>query len=248
MRKGATGWTLLLTLPLVGACLRAPSLRADGPVPPQENLIVNGGFEEWSDLEPSAAALELVRNVTLVPPNRAPTGWIPMREIDRDHPEHTGTITMDEQVKHSGARSVRLENRDMRDITLVQYSTERFTVQPDDAHNIRPSRRYLLRWWVRGDGVEASGTGPILMMFVMSQRDGSTGLAAGGKWSRTDTYEHGSLPTGTFDWQQRQFAFITDESACWANFTLQLRWTTGTIWYDGVELVDTGPVVHVETY
>ena len=30
--------------------------------------------------------------------------------------------------------------------------------------------------------------------------------------------------------------------------TLQFRWTTGTAWYDDVELVDLGPVVHVETY
>lgn len=223
---------------LLGASLcLASALRADdGPA----NPIANGGFEEWSDLDPAVAGWETVENVTLIPPNQAPTGWVPLREIDRDHPEHTGTVALDEQVKHSGERSVRIENEDMRDITLVQYSTERFAGDPGDPHNIRPNRRYLVRWWVRGENVNPAGTGPILMMYYRSERDG--------KAYRTDTYEQGRLPAGSFDWQLRQFVFITDEHACWASFSLQLRWTTGTIWYDDVELLDRGPVVPVETY
>jgi hypothetical protein len=226
---------------LWGLCLLAllaSAVAADRPAPP--NPIINGGFEEWADLDPGIARQEQVGNVTLVPPDRAPVGWVPYREIDRSHPEHTGTIALDEQVKHSGARSVRIENRDPRDICLVQYSTERFAATPADPHNVRPSRRYLLRWWVKGDSVAAGGAGPILMLFVMSRRDG--------RWTRTDTYEHGALPTGTFDWQQRQFAFIADPDAVWFSFTLQLRWTTGTVWYDDVELVDRGSVTQVETY
>jgi hypothetical protein len=56
------------------------------------------------------------------------------------------------------------------------------------------------------------------------------------------------LPKGTFDWQRRQLVFITDAYARSISFTLQLRWTTGTVWYDDVELVDLGPVVNVDTY
>ena len=224
-------WLLLAA----SLCLSS-AICADGPA----NLIVNGGFEEWSDLDPAVAGWETVGNVTLVPASQVPTGWVPMREIARDHPEHTGTVALDEQVKHAGQRSVRIENGDMRDITLVQYSTERFAGNPDDPHNIRPNRRYLVRWWVRGENVNPAGTGPILMMYYRSERDG--------KSYRTDTYEQGALPTGTFDWQQRQFVFVADEYARWASFTLQLRWTTGTVWYDDAELLDMGPVVHVETY
>ena len=60
--------------------------------------------------------------------------------------------------------------------------------------------------------------------------------------------EQSPHPVGTFDWQPRQLVFITDPYARWAGFTFQLRWATGTVWYDDVELVDLGPVVHVETY
>lgn len=223
---------------LTCVCLLAPGfVGADGGAQP--SLIANGGFEEWGTLDANIAQRDDVRNVDLVPANTGPVGWTPLRELTKDQ-ARTATITMDETTRHSAARAARLENRDMRDITLVSYSTERYVTQPDDPHNIRPNRRYLLRWWVKGEKVEPSGTGAIMMMFYESQRDG--------KWSRTNQYEADPRPTGTFDWQQRQFVFITDEDARWACFTFQLRWTTGTIWYDDVELVDLGPVVHVETY
>ena len=232
MRRTAVALALL-------ACVLPPALAgADGAAP--VNLIANGGFEDWAPLDQNAANREDVRNVDLVPANTGPVGWVPMRELTKDQ-TRTATITMDEAIKHSGARSVRIQNRDMKDIALVVYSTEAHVAKPEDPHNIQPARRYLLRWWVRGENVEPSGTGPLMMMNYSSQKDG--------KWYRTDTYELGvPVPTGTFDWQQRQFVFITDGYAKSATFTFQLRWTTGTIWYDDVELSDLGPVVQVETY
>jgi len=122
----------------------------------------------------------------------------------------------------------------------VRYSTERFAARPDDPHNIHPNRRYALRWWVRGRDIDPAGTGPILMMDIYS--------AKGGKTYRTFVSEETPLPKGTFDWQRRELVFITDAYARSISFTLQLRWTTGTAWYDDVELVDLGPVVNVDTY
>ena len=217
----------------------APSCDAAEATDPK-NLIENGGFETWAPLDPNFARGDALQNVILIPPNLAPTGWTPMHERVK-HQNRTATIAMDEQVKHGGARSVRIENRDMRDITLVMYSTERFARRPDDPRNIRPNRRYLVRWWVKGENVREDGTGPILMMFYMSEKNGKPG--------RVNTGESGGeLPKGSFDWQRRQFVFITDENAKWATMTFQLRWTTGTIWYDDIELLDRGPVTPVKTY
>ena len=42
--------------------------------------------------------------------------------------------------------------------------------------------------------------------------------------------------------------FLTGFHARWATFTFQLRWTTGTVWYDDVGLLDRGQVASVETY
>jgi hypothetical protein len=178
-------------------------------------------------------------DLRLEPADTAPVGYLPWREPYKDQ-RPTVTLALDEQIRHGGKRSVRIENRDMRDITLVRYSTERFAARPDDPHNIHPNRRYALRWWVRGRDIDPAGTGPILMMDIYS--------AKGGKTYRTFVSEETPLPKGTFDWQRRELVFITDAYARSISFTLQLRWTTGTAWYDDVELVDLGPVVNVDTY
>jgi hypothetical protein len=143
----------------------------------QYNLILNGGFERWAALAPSVASRETVKNLRLVPPDLAPTGWSPAREVVRGQGP-TAVVARDDKVKHSGSYSVRIENRAMRDITYVSYSTEGSAKRPGDPRNIRPNRRYLLRWWVRGQKVEPSGAGPLMMMYYMSRKQG--------QWYRTN--------------------------------------------------------------
>jgi hypothetical protein len=202
---------------------------------PSVNLLVNGGFEGWQALDANSVQRPQVRNVQLTPAGQSPLGWTPGREPSKNT-QPTGTIALDEQVHHGGRRSVRLENRDMRDITYVQYSTE----QGDAAHRLQPNRRYALRWWVKAEQVDARGTGPMMMMYTVSAHAGKT-------W-RTNEAEPSPLPKGTFDWQRRELVFVTDAHTQFAVFNLQLRWATGTAWYDDIELVDLGPAVQVETY
>jgi len=231
-----------LTLVALVFFVEGVSAESVGPAsaaPSQGNLILNGGFEEWTALAPNVVRRETVKNLRLAPPDLAPTGWVPAREVVRGQGP-TAVLARDDKVKHSGAYSVRIENRAMRDITYVFYSTHGFAKRRHDARNIRPNRRYLLRWWVKGKDIAPSGTGPLMMMFYMSRRQG--------KWYRTNAHERMPVPKGTFDWRQTHFVFVTGPRARWATFTFQLRWTTGTVWYDDVELIDRGPVVPVETY
>ncbi len=236
--------TLIAWAFVAGACIVAgrvsgASERGASISQAQYNLVRNGSFEEWTALAPNVARRDSVKNLVLIPPNLAPTGWMPAREV-RSGQGPTATIARDPKVKHSGAYSVRIENRAMRDITYVSYSKEGFAKRANDPRSIRPNRRYLLRWWVKGKDIEPAGTGPLMMMFYMSQKQG--------QWSRTNAHERMPVSKETFDWRQRQFVFVTGPHARWATFTFQLRWTTGTVWYDDVELLDRGPVVPVETY
>jgi hypothetical protein len=179
----------------------------------------------------------MVQNVVLTADHLAPEGWIPGRELDKRQ-RLTGKIVPDATVKHSGRYSARLENGDSRDITVLQYS-----IEPTDAGGqppILPNRRYVVRWWVKGERVENADAGPILMMNVVSAKQGQT--------YRTFASEGSPLPHGTFDWQQRQLTFITDAYARSVAFSFQLRWATGAVWYDDVELEDLGPVVPVDTF
>jgi hypothetical protein len=236
--------SLCLSCAWFGACLLAATFgRADehgtSPTPSQRNLLENGGFETWRKLDTNTLQQAEIAGLRLEPAGSTPAGWLPCRETFKDQ-KPTATLALDEKVKHSGERSVRIENRDMRDITYARYSTEPFAAGSQDPRNIRPNRRYAIRWWVRGQKIDPAGTGPILMMHIASTKEGKT--------YGTPTSEEANLPKGTFDWQPREFTFITDPYARWFTFTLQLRWTTGTVWYDDVELVDLGAVVNVETY
>jgi len=235
----ACGIICLFWVPVFAATPVQADEQGTSPAPSRQNLLENGGFESWCKLDPNTARQAEAAGLRLEPAGSAPAGWLPCRETYKGQ-QPTATLALDEKVKHSGNRSVRIENRDMRDITYVRYSTERFTARLEDPRNLRPNRRYAIRWWVRGQAIDAAGTGPILMMHIYSTMEGKT--------YGTPASEEMSLPKGTFDWQPREFVFITDPYARWITFTLQLRWTTGTVWYDDVELVDLGAVVNVETY
>lgn len=228
---------------LVALLLSPLPARAGDAVPrPQTgpaNLVRNGGFEDWSKLPPEIQNRADTKNVRLLPEAIAPADWVPLREISPNR-EATGTIALDEDQVHSGRRSVRLENRDPRDITCLNYSTETRSGKSPPATVIQPNRRYAVRWWVRGENVAQQGSGPILMMYTVSKKDSKT--------YRTNASETALSPRGTFDWQRRQLIFITDPYAHSAVLSFQLRWTTGTVWYDDVELLDLGPVFPVETY
>ena len=199
--------------------------------------VLNGGFEQWSPLSPERQREEMVRNVVLAADHLAPEGWSPGRELGGQK-NLTGKITPDAAVKHAGQYSARLENADPRDITVLQYSTERTEARGEPS--LLPNRRYAVRWWVKGERVENADAGPILMLNVVSTKQG--------QMYRTFSSESWPLPQGTFDWQPRRLTFLTDAYARSATFSFQLRWATGTIWYDDVEVEDLGPVVPVETY
>ena len=254
-RSVAPGDTdLLPVLPIVGGAGASPNSPADAgkmsdapgaestgqtPVPPgkSDGLVLKDGFEHWSPLSPEWQRDAMVKNVVLTADKLAPKGWIPGRELGRQT-ELTGKLLPDTTVKHSGQYSARLESGDLRDITVLQYSTERGDAS--GTPTIRPNRRYVVRWWIKGEGVENGDAGPILMMNVISKKEGQE--------YRTFSADSSPLPQGTFDWQERELTFITDAYAQSVALSLQLRWATGVIWYDDIELEDIGPVVPVETY
>jgi len=212
---------------------------AAAAVPPGKPgpVVLNGGFEHWSPLSAERQRDAMVKNVVLTADHLAPEGWTPGRELGGSQ-GLTGKILPDATVKHSGRYSARLENGDSRDITVLQYSTE-----PTDARGqpaILPNRRYVVRWWVKGERIENADAGPILMMNVVSTKQGRTYHSFAGEGS--------PLPRGTFDWQQRHLTFITDAYARSVAFSFQLRWATGIVWYDDIELEDLGPVVPVDTF
>ncbi|HEY3397617.1 MAG TPA: hypothetical protein VGM19_08165 [Armatimonadota bacterium] len=234
--RAAWRWVLLLAVAAV----------ALGRVAAAEPLIVNGGFEEWVDVMQVPEGLRQrpeVVSVVRIPENLWPRQWIPMRVPYRTGGPGTSEIALDETVAHSGRRSVRLTSRSTKDITCVEYIGEYALGSAVPPAAIQPNRRYRLTWWVKGLAVLPGGGGAMLEgIYYVSLLNGK------GYRTAPDYGDQTRPPTGTFDWQQEQFDFLTDAGAKYLAFNLQLRETTGTIWYDDVELQDLGPAMVVETY
>ena len=223
--------------------------RADNPAPAPagENLISNGGFEDWVDVKLISDYLqhrEDVASVVRIPANLWPRQWIPFRVPYRTGGPGTSDIALDETVAHSGKRSVRLTSRSTKDIVCMQYTSEYPIGAAPPPPQIQPNRHYLLTWWVKGQDVAPGGGGGYLdQIYYVSQLPGGKGYRGAVNWD-----DQTRPPTGTFDWQQERFDFLTDAGAKFFAFCLELRETTGTLWYDDVELRDLGPAVVVKTY
>jgi hypothetical protein len=238
-------WVLVLAW----AGLTVGRAGADGaaPAPVGENLMVNGGFEEWVDVKLISDYLvhrQDVAGVTRIPADLWPRQWVPFLVPYRTGGPGTAEIAMDETVAHSGKRSVRLTNRSTKNITCVQYTTEYPIGSTETPTPIQPNRHYLLTWWVKGQDVAPGGGGSYLdQVYYVSQSPGGKGHRVTPNWD-----DQTRAPTGTFDWQQERFDFLTDAGAKFLSFTLELRETTGTLWYDDVELRDLGPGMVVPTF
>jgi len=198
-----------------GADVAAPT---DAVQTGHETRIINGGFEAWLSGSGRTGAVR-------------PTGWVPVREtLEGARPG--GHIERDTRIRHSGRCSLRIRNENNGSLTYVR------TQEPVP---IEPNRRYVLRWWVRGESVGPGGVGPIMMGYFLARRDG--------RRDRINLVQPGEdRPRGTFDWQQKQFAFVTCPGATTATFTFQLRYTTGTVWTDDIELIPCEIVTPVDTY
>ncbi|HEY3415375.1 MAG TPA: hypothetical protein VGM23_00705 [Armatimonadota bacterium] len=211
----------------------------------RENLIVNGGFEEWvprTQVTANLLSRPRIKDLMVTPTDLWPKQWILQQIIERDAPPPgSNDVALDETVAHSGKRSLRISNRTSKVITLAEYRTEYAVGTTALPTPIQPNRHYRLSWWVKGQDIIPGGA----MMegsAYFTKKDGKGAIVG------IDYRDQGIALAGTFDWQQRDITFITDAGAQWFTFTLQLRNTAGIVWYDDVALEDLGPAVVVETY
>ncbi len=196
----------------------APSASADSAKKASGPGIVNGGFETWLPANERTGAPR-------------PAGWSGIcQALPGVKPD--GKIERDARIRHSGRFSLRIRNANNGSLSYAR------TARPAP---IESNRRYLLRWWVRGENVGPGGAGPIMMGYYLARR--------GGRQLRINFIQPGEdRPRGTFDWQRKQFVFVTCPGATTATFTFQLRYTTGTVWIDDIELIPCEAVTPVDTY
>jgi len=166
-----------------------------------------------------------------------PDGWRPGRELGKQT-ERTGKVLPDQVVHHAG--NARPGWRTAIRATSPCWNTPRSVPRPKARRSFWPIDVTRSAGGSKASGSKNADAGPILMMNVVSNDRG--------REYHIFSAEDAPLPRGTFDWQQRQLTFVTDQYATAAIFSFQLRWAPAQSGTMMASLEDWGPVVPVETY
>ena len=210
----------LLPLSLLTATLLLPSLGRGQEVDSPDNIIKNGGFEEWRIVEEKELAERRGREFQfpVLEENLAPDHFNPVCELAGDPP--SVTVVRDAQEKHSGEYSVKITNADGAQKGSV-YTKE----MP-----IQPNTKYKFSVWYKMADVDGNG-----VCFWVSH---------GPKqdfWSARKVSHHQPPEVkGSSEWVQYEFEFDTLADSENAVFCLQLQNALGTVWFDDFTITPIG--------
>lgn len=206
-----------ITIALATFILSAlPTFAAD-PV-----AITNPGFEEWRPFTPPTHPAEIKRTPQLN--GQIPATWSAAQvSLDPQDAPLTVVITKDENTKHTGNASVRVENTTTNEVAELSH----------DFIKVQPSTKYTLKFWVKAENLVLNPKG-ISGIAVVANTGPVTDFS--GKQTRRMGKPTGTTET-TFDWQQFEYVFQTEAAAEQLNLRIQLRGASGKAWFDDVELV-----------
>ena len=126
--------------------------------------------------------------------------------------DNASNISFDTEVKISGKSSLRLKDKAM--------IFRKFELEPDSV--------YELSFYVKGDQLSGKGN------------DGARIMVNGGKHWKRFTSDSKNLPErGSFDWKKGSGLIDTARMGTTVKIYLAAA-STGTVWYDGLNLIKTG--------
>jgi hypothetical protein len=192
------------------------------------NLLPHGGFEKWMDWTPPTDPAAPRAKVT---GGRRPLDWdyeveAYERRADPNFPV-TVTIFREEEIKHGGDYSVKIQNAAKTDIGGLT-SAAPFTVTPNTT--------YKVKFWYKGQDI------------VPNAGDGAGVIFWTNEAPTPALWENGTIvgrspevKAGTFDWTPYEFTFTTKANTNDLALTAQIRRAQGTVWFDDFEMVQVKP-------
>ena len=174
--------------------------------------IENGGFEDWG-----AQYVKVPDAEVKLGSEGAPLSWLARRGAG----EASVGIMKDPLIKHSGLASARIEIAEMRDEASLN---QHFSVEPNTSYRVRA--------WVRGKDIVPGKPGAGIIIWA------NCGPAGAEFWGHQKFLaKQPAQASGTFDWQLFEFPVKTSPEAARLKVVLQLRYASGTAWFDDVEVV-----------
>ena len=175
------------------------------------NLIRNGDFQEWS-----AIGQKGDRTPNLVD-NQIPTYW---------------GADSEDGVKGTVSRDLSGTEKDKFCLKIVNTKTVCTDVNTfcNEFIKVKPKTTYVFRCKIKGQDIKPSddkGGAPFVWVSFGPED----------YWSNQQPIAK-SLKTGTYDWETFEMIAESNEKAEICIVRLQLRFATGTVWYDDVELFE----------
>ena len=189
--------------------------------------IENGGFEEWGE--------EIAKNpkgLVVAASDGAPFSWNVVRESGKA----AASVSKDSAIKHGGKASARINVEESGEADDSVGLGQHFSVEPSSC--------YTVRVWVRGENIiSATGKPGGILIWANSGPAGDEFYG-----NQKSMAKHPDPATGTLDWQLLEFPVETGKNAERLGITLQLRWASGTVWFDDVEVVKREALTPVKSY
>lgn len=182
------------------------------------NLVSNHGFEEWKVY---TKKVNDPKKFPALKDKMVPTDWEVNQETVKGSTESTGSVTKDDTVKRSGKSSVKIENKKPVNTTAIV----RWNI------NVKPDTMYKITIWTKGKNVKKGKGG------VGSALWASTGPKKG-FWSDKKGGHKFLNKNGDYDWTPMKIIFTTRPEDEQMIINAQLRWSSGTIWFDDIEVTE----------
>ncbi|NLF17729.1 MAG: DUF4091 domain-containing protein [Lentisphaerae bacterium] len=170
----------------------------------------------WSAVG-SAATLNLVRNGSFEETDAAgwAVGWAPWPETLAPG----ASVSIDENIAHTGRRSLRITHRDRS-----AYS------RADQVVPVTPGRQVMISCWIRAADLEPVSPAGGVRLFI--GRDGS-----GNPFRSLAPVQ----TRGSFPWTRCEIGPVAVGDQTRLAFLPYLHQTSGTVWYDDIEMVEVTP-------
>jgi hypothetical protein len=210
-------YLLLILLVLTPRALRA----GEG-----DNLIPDGGFEEWGGMRSKSSLGELPYENDEAPVYWRAQLYPPDRQVGS-----RPLVAKDSHIKHGGDYSLRMdlvEEEVMFGVSMQNESGSRLNVVP-----VEPGQRYVLRGWFKGKDLSPRGKhGTVLAALIYLSPDRIFDEGAKRKTVTLPIRDEGTTEWTAFE---KEFETSPEENSLWLSFRVLA--TDGKIWLDDVEIV-----------
>ena len=134
------------------------------------------------------------------------------------HLEPGASIEQDSALAYKGSKSLRIQHRNASSYSRIQQLNVR----------IKPNTKYIISCYMKGSGVNVSNGGIGIKLFV----------GRNGNFNRTFFTVGPAKDKKNFNWTKFSYGPFDSEKETSLGITLYLHRTSGTVWFDKLELLE----------